>query len=62
MTFLLCLMAVCLIGGAFELATRRYRRIIREARRINRRRWPRHGHTDHFFHDLKRGYFPEDLN
>jgi len=24
------------------------------------RKWPRYGHTDHFFTDLRRGYFPED--
>ena len=40
MTFLLCLIGVSLIGGALELATRRYRRIIREARRINRKNPP----------------------
>lgn len=58
-TFLLCLIGVCILAGAIDIATSGYRRLIRENRRRNR--WPREGHTDHFFHDLKRGYFPEDL-
>lgn len=38
MSFLLALIAVAIIWGAVDLATEHYRNVMREQRRINRRR------------------------
>ena len=40
MTFLVCIIGVSLLAGIVELATCRHRRIIRNARRINRKNPP----------------------
>ena len=67
MTYIACLIIFSAIVGALYLAytfARDFRRAWRDECHARRRRnWPSHGgHSDHFFRDVKRGWFPEDLN